>query len=571
MWLLFGETMLGQPDRPFKLDKSMKAVIYCRVSSKEQEETGYSLPAQEKLLKEYAERKDFKIAKTFSISESASGRYHRKTFTEMLDYAETNNIAVIVCEKVDRLTRNLKDAVSVNEWLEENQERQVHFVKQNLVLHKDAKSDEKFRWDIEVVLAKKHISNLSEEVKKGQKEKIAQGWLPTKPPLGYKTIGDKGHKIHVIDEGKAPLLRKMFELYSSGNYSLKAVNQVLYQEGLRTLSGNKLPKSRIHELISDPFYCGKIRWKGEIYKGSHKPLISQELFDEVQIKLTRKIGTPQYRKHLPVFKAKMQCEECGGTITWETQKGHWYGHCSHYKNCGQKTYIRQEKVEEQLFPYFDKVAPKNERIVQWLEKALKESHADEINYNTNKRNELNKIIAGTDRRIEGAYRDKLDGRIEPALCEKMMASATKEKEMALDALTKLSEGRTSYYEAGYAIHELALRAKDIYQSERATTEEKRMLLSYVFSNLTQNEGKIKPDYTLAFEFLANWIPKLNKNFEPKQNAAEAFASDGGLFIAPSDYAMGLSELRNKFRTSGKPPVKTRHRVSDPISRPLLPR
>lgn len=547
----------------------MKAVIYCRVSSKEQEETGYSLPAQEKLLIEYAQRRSLTILKEFSVAESASGAKQRKVFEEMIEFMKKKDIPVLLCEKVDRLTRNLKEAVVANDWIEADEKRQIHFVKQNLVIHKNAKSDEKFRWDIEIVLAKKFISNLSEEVKKGQKEKIAQGWLPTKPPLGYKTIGDKGHKIHVVDEEKAPLLRKMFELYASGNYSLKAVNQLLYKEGLRTVNGNKLPKSRIHELISDPFYYGKIRWKGEIYKGSHEPLISQELFDEVQVKLTRKIGTPQYRKHLPVFKAKMRCEECGGTITWETQKGHWYGHCSHYKNCGQKTYIRQEKVEEQLFPYFDKVAPKNERIVQWLEKALKESHADEINYNTSKRNELNKIIAGADRRIEGAYRDKLDGRIEPTLCEKMMTTATKEKEMALNALTKLSEGRTSYYEAGYAIHELALRAKDIYQSEKATTEEKRMLLSYVFSNLTQNEGEIKPDYTLAFEFLANWIPKLNKNFEPKQNAAEAFASDGGLFIAPCDYAMELPELRNKFRTSEKPPVKTRHRVSDPISRPLL--
>ena len=68
--------------------------------------------------------------------------------------------------------------------------------------------------DIEIVLAKKFIANLSEEVKKGQKEKLAQGWLPTKPPIGYKTTGDKGHKIHVIDNEKAPFMKDMFELYS---------------------------------------------------------------------------------------------------------------------------------------------------------------------------------------------------------------------------------------------------------------------------------------------------------------------------------------------------------------------
>jgi hypothetical protein len=71
-------------------------------------------------------------------------------------------------------------------------------------------------------------------------EKIRQGWLPTKPPLGYKTVGDKGHKIHIVDEEKTPLIRKMFELYATGNYSLKKLVQVMYKEGLRTRNGNKL-------------------------------------------------------------------------------------------------------------------------------------------------------------------------------------------------------------------------------------------------------------------------------------------------------------------------------------------
>ena len=232
----------------------MKTVLFARVSSKEQEQEGYSLPAQEKLLTEYAERKNLEITKSFSISESASGRYQRKTFNEMLEYVTKNKIKVIVCEKVDRLTRNLKDAVSINEWIQEDPERQVHFVKENCVLSKESKSNEKFIWNIKVSVAQYYIDNLSEEVRKGQKEKIAQGWLPTKPPLGYKTIGEKGHKIHVIDEGTAPLIRKMFELYATGNYSLKALLEAMHKEGLRTREGRRLQKSRLHELLSHPFY-----------------------------------------------------------------------------------------------------------------------------------------------------------------------------------------------------------------------------------------------------------------------------------------------------------------------------
>ena len=166
-----------------------KAVLLCRVSSKEQEETGYSLPAQEKLLNDYCSKKDIGLAyKPFSISESASGRKQREIFNQMLSYVEKHDIKTIICEKADRLTRNFKDMVMIDDWLEKDEARQVHLVKDTLILHKNSHSQEKLNWGIRILFAKNQIDNLSEEVKKGQKEKIAQGWLPTRPPIGYKTV-----------------------------------------------------------------------------------------------------------------------------------------------------------------------------------------------------------------------------------------------------------------------------------------------------------------------------------------------------------------------------------------------
>ena len=519
----------------------IKAVSFCRVSSREQEETGYSLDAQEKMLKEYAIDK-FTIVKTFRISESASGRQIRKTFNEMLQYVAKNKVPIILCEKIDRLTRNLKDAAIVSDWLHDDKGREVHFVKESFVVNQNTRAHENLVWDMKVAIARFYTNNLSEEVKKGHKEKASQGWLPTKPPLGYKTIGEKGHKTHIIDENIAPLVRKMFELYSTGNYSVLALIKIMHREGLRTREGKKVSKSRMHEYLADPFYYGKFRWNGEIHQGQHEPLFSKELWDVVQGKHTRQIKNPQYKKHLPVFKAKIECEECGATLTWSKAKGHWYGHHSSYvkhKECSRRVYVRQELVEEQLFPYFEKAAPKNERVLKWLEKALKEGHADEIDYNTNKRNELTRIVQSSDQRLEGAYRDKLDGRIPAALCEKMMADATNEKEEALDSLKKLSESRTKYYEAGYAIHELALKAKDIYSSSKTTPEDQRLLLSYIFSNHSINADKIKPNYTLAYEFLAEWMPRCNRIFEleetlVKQGKKEAIASSHPVLLRGQD-------------------------------------
>jgi len=309
----------------------------------------------------------------------------------------------------------------------------------------------------------------------------------------------------------------MFELYSTGNYSLTALAKIVNEEGLRNKRNNKVSRSRIYDLLSDPFYYGKNRWNDKISAGQHKPLISKELFDAVQARLSRKSSQPQYKKHLPVFKAKIKCKECGGIITWEIQKGHWYGHCNHYRKCSQKIYVRQEKVEGQLFPYFDEVVPKNEKVLRWLEKALKESHVDQIDYNTSRREEISRLIKLADERMEKAYADKLDGKIPFNLCDKVIEDSAKEKENLLESLAKLGEARVAYYEVGFAIHELALKAKDIYKCQAATTEEKRLLLSHIFSNLALNADKITPNYTLAFEFLIKWMPEINKSFELAEN------------------------------------------------------
>ena len=200
-----------------------KVIVFCRVSSREQEETGYSLDAQEKLLTEYAEENEFVVGKIFKISESASGKQIRKMFNEMLQYATAHKIPVILCEKIDRLTRNIKDAAIVNDWIMENEGRQIHFVKENFVLSKNTRAHENLVWDMKVAIARFYTNNLSEEIRKGQKEKLTQGWMPMSAKLGYKSIGEKGHKTHVINEAIAPLVRQMFELYSTGNYSIKAV------------------------------------------------------------------------------------------------------------------------------------------------------------------------------------------------------------------------------------------------------------------------------------------------------------------------------------------------------------
>ncbi|MBI5151845.1 MAG: recombinase family protein, partial [Candidatus Pacebacteria bacterium] len=218
----------------------IKAIVYCRVSSKEQEDTGYSLDAQEKLLTEYGSKNKYTIEKTHRISESASGKYVREKFNQVLEFANKNKIDIILCEKIDRLTRNLKDAATIDDWVKENPNRAVHFVKENFVLNQNTKAHENFIWDMKVAVARFYTNNLSEEVHKGQNEKLAQGWIPMKAKYGYKTVGEKGHKIHILDEviekdgqkiitGNALHIKNMFEWYATRDYSIARVEKELYE------------------------------------------------------------------------------------------------------------------------------------------------------------------------------------------------------------------------------------------------------------------------------------------------------------------------------------------------------
>ena len=146
------------------------------------------LISQLKLLKGYCEKQDLEVIKIYKIAETASKEQSRKIFQELLTYLSKQKIYHLAVEKTDRFTRNFRDAVAIDEWLEKNENRRLHAVKENLLLHKNAKSDVKFMWNIHLSVAKKYTDNLREEAMKGWAYKLAQGWLPSVPPPGYMTV-----------------------------------------------------------------------------------------------------------------------------------------------------------------------------------------------------------------------------------------------------------------------------------------------------------------------------------------------------------------------------------------------
>lgn len=336
-------------------DSQNKAVTLARVSTKTQEEEGYSLDAQQKLLKNYCSAQKYKIIREFRISETASKNERRTVFREMIAYISANGVIHLVVEKTDRLTRNFRDAIIVDDWLEADSRRRLHMVKERLVIHKSSRSDEKLMWNIFLSFSKRQVDNLREEAMKGWSEKLAQGWRPSGPVIGYKTTIENGKKIHVIDENTAPMVEQAFKLYIQPDHNIQSVAIELAEIGLTTRKGRPLGKTAVHKMLREPFYKGTIRFNGVNYPGAHEPLLSRKLFEAAQNKLDN--GYHQHlREHNPLFKGELRCDRCGAIITWQLQKGYYYGGCQRRNNmCKGRTLLRSDRLESQLLVHIDEI------------------------------------------------------------------------------------------------------------------------------------------------------------------------------------------------------------------------
>ena len=255
-------------------------MIYARVSSKEQEKEGFSIPAQLKLLKEYAAANGFAMAQEYVDVETAK-QTGRAAFGEMVAYLKAHSaVRVMLVEKTDRLYRNLKDWVTVDEL-----EVEIHFPKEGVVLSRESRSSEKFMHGIKVLMAKNYIDNLSEEARKGMQEKAEQGIWPTQGAARLSQCHRPGRQEdHRRRSGRR---RRSSPTCSNGtrsaHISLKEAARKARAAGLvYRKSGAKVPVSTVHTILRNRLYTGQFEWNGKLIQGKHEPLVSIELWERVQ-------------------------------------------------------------------------------------------------------------------------------------------------------------------------------------------------------------------------------------------------------------------------------------------------
>ncbi|MDZ4818076.1 MAG: recombinase family protein, partial [Planctomycetota bacterium] len=356
--------------------QTQTAVIYARVSSEEQEKEGYSIPAQQKLLRDYAENEGLPILAEFVDIETAKTP-GRSGFDQMVKFLMKNpsrreQPCVLLVEKTDRLYRNLKDYVTIDEL-----KIDIHFVKENVVLSPHSHSSEKFMHGIKVLMAKNYVDNLSEETKKGLLEKAEQGIWPLRAPIGYRNVTrDDGKKVIEPDPETASKVTKLFEWYATGQFSLEEIAKMATAAGLRMPRSNApLNKQKLHRIFSVRLYYGEFVWKTKRFKGIHEPLLSRELWDLVQAKLDSR-GKKKTRKvkHLLAFSGLIECGHCGCAVVGEVQKGRYtYYHCSGFKGKCQEPYVREEVLEQKFTEIIRRLKFDGE-ILEWISKALRDSH-----------------------------------------------------------------------------------------------------------------------------------------------------------------------------------------------------
>jgi site-specific DNA recombinase len=342
------------------------AVSYLRVSTRDQayrggEAEGFSIPAQREANKRKAASLGAIIVKEFVDRGASAKSANRPELQRMLEYVAENDVAYVIVHKVDRLARNREDDVEINRALGRagvklvSTTESIDETPSGMLLHGIMSS-----------IAEFYSRNLANEVIKGMTQKVRSGGTVSKVPLGYRNIrttDSDGREVRTValDEGRAPLMQRAFELYATGDWTLDRLADHLSDLGLTTMATPRVPSKpvdgkRLNKLLLNPFYKGQVTFQGAYYPGKHEPLIDEQTWQRVQETLTSHMNGERTRQHPHYLKGTIFCGKCGSRMTvtiGKSKTGATYpyficlGRHNRQNDCTQRS-VRIELVEEQV-------------------------------------------------------------------------------------------------------------------------------------------------------------------------------------------------------------------------------
>ncbi len=501
----------------------MKAVIFARVSTKDQEE-GHSLDAQIQACYEYAIKKTFRVIEQFRIIESslAGGR---PEFAKMICYIKKQSEKVaIICYCVDRLQRDFDEQYLELQKLIKIDKVEVHYVKDGFVEHRDMDSSAKFRKNLDVLLATDYRNRISDNVKRSNQKKLEEGTILGDSPLGYLNkprIDKKKEKVEVyIDPERGHLVAKIFEEYATGQYSMAEIKDMVTDAGLRSKKGFKISKSQVEKILQNPFYYGYMEYNGVLYKHVHPKLISKELFDEcVAVRKGRKKNKFKRTEKPFILKGLLKCKHCDCSYSPELKKEKYvYMRPTKSKgNCEYCFHLSEEKILIQIENVL-KGMRIPEKILTQINEELKKSSHQEFHAQTQEIAKLQNQYETIRARIKRAMELLLDSTLSKPEYDEMIVDLQAQRQNVEVRLQKLSNADDEFNKNLSTIFSLASRSYELFKSSEL--EEKRRIITILFPNLLVDRENLvftprKPfDAFMNLGSCPNWLPGRDSNPRP---------------------------------------------------------
>jgi len=367
-----------------------KYFIYARKSSEAKDRQAPSCENQVSVMREVAKREGLKIVKVYEEERSA-GILGRPLFQEMMEKIYSGFADGILCWKLDRLSRNPVDGGAVSYALQEGMLRHIRTYEGNYY-----PDTNRILIAVELGAASQFIKDLSDNTKRGIKNRVERGWYPSRAPIGYLNYTrSKTENVIIPDDERVATVKRIFRYFLNG-YSVSELYRLAGESwGLRArYSGAKLSRSAIYRMLVNPFYYGCFEYpqgSGMFHQGLHEPIISKEDHERV-LEILGKDGRARPQKHFHAYTGILRCGECGCMITADPLKvkrfkngnvsKYRYYHCTKKKDggCSQR-YIEEGKLEGQISEIISKIEIPAE-IGKWIITQIKKEVSVEIDEST---------------------------------------------------------------------------------------------------------------------------------------------------------------------------------------------
>ena len=477
----------------------MKYIAYCRKSTDEKDRQILSIEAQIAELTEFAKRESLEISEF--ITEAKTAKIPgREQFEKLLMMLEKGQAQGIISWHPDRLARNSIDGGKIIYLLDTGKLLDLKFPSHWF----ENTPQGKFMLSIAFGQSKYYIDNLSENVKRGLRQKLRNGVYPGKAFWGY--VNNKELGTIEIDPIESKIIKKAFELFANGGKTFTDISLFLHKQGLTQKSGKLLKIDRIKDILSNKFYIGIIFYAGEYYSGTHKLFISKTLFDQVQkqFKFTER-SKPNNRHNLS-FLGFIKCGECGASITGEMKSKFYketqrkaeytyYGCTKKLKDCLQKP-ISEPELEMQIRRTISDVSlPESwgNDWYKWLER-------DDLQEKQLKEENLQKLdirVKDLDQKLNFLLDSYLDSVIDADIYKKKKNELFEEKLKITEEIEKIRQNGSSWLGPMREFVDRALQSRKIARAKN-TKEDLAIFAKTVGSNFFLTDRQLFPSYNLGF-------------------------------------------------------------------------